>query len=82
MLIVVDWVRKNESWGNFIAQNKFGRPSNEMVIEDQEEQSTKNITNNYDEDLGSSGAEGFISIPRKVRKSKTSGKNSREEIFT
>jgi hypothetical protein len=71
ILIIAELGKRNESWGNFIAQNKFGRLSNEMVIGDQEEQSTANITNNCNEYLGSSGAGEFIFIEGNPQKSKT-----------
>jgi hypothetical protein len=42
-----------------------------MVTGDQEEQITTNIANNYDDDLSSLGAEGFISIEGNSQKIKT-----------
>jgi len=65
MLTIAELGKENESWGYFIAQNKFGGPYEEVVTENQEEHGAENIKNNYDEDLDSPGVEGFISIQRR-----------------
>jgi len=61
ILIIEELCRRNESWKNFITQNKFHEQSNEIVASNQIAQGDKNKKEGLDEDLRSPGAEEIIS---------------------